>query len=106
MAAMEGPRYETPAEIRALRTLGCDIVGMTSSPEAFLARELEMCYATMCFASNMAAGIQSKLSHKEVLKVASKVLPDVKRALESAVPKIKPERGCGCSTAMREGKVS
>lgn len=53
LATTEGPRFETPAEIRMMRNVGCDIVGMTGSPEVFLARELEMCYASMCFVSNM-----------------------------------------------------
>ena len=46
-AATEGPRFETPAEIRMLATLGCDVVGMTGMPEVVLARELEMCYASV-----------------------------------------------------------
>src|SRR2546428_4646058 len=66
MACTEGPRYETPAEIRMLRTMGCGIVGMTGAPEAFLARELEMCYASISFVSNMAAGLQRTLSAREV----------------------------------------
>src|SRR3989442_13702572 len=56
MACTKGPRYETPAEIRMLRIMGCGIVGMTGAPEAFLARELEMRYASISFVSNMAAG--------------------------------------------------
>src|SRR2546421_805077 len=66
MACTEGPRYETPAEIRMLRRMGCGIVGMTGAPETFLARELEMCYASISFVSNMAAGLQRTLSAREV----------------------------------------
>jgi 5'-deoxy-5'-methylthioadenosine phosphorylase len=53
----QGPRLETAAEVRRLKTDGCDIVGMTSMPEAALARELEMDYASISVVSNWAAGI-------------------------------------------------
>lgn len=56
-ACTEGPRLESPAEIRKLRILGADLVGMTLAPEAFLARELEMCYAPICYLTNYAEGI-------------------------------------------------
>ncbi len=53
----EGPRLETPAEIRKYRIAGADLVGMTLIPEAFLARELEMCYAPLCYLTNYAEGV-------------------------------------------------
>jgi 5'-methylthioadenosine phosphorylase len=53
----EGPRLETPAEIRKLAGFGCDLVGMTLCPEAFLARELEICYAPICYVTNFAEGL-------------------------------------------------
>jgi 5'-methylthioadenosine phosphorylase len=56
----EGPRLETPAEVRKFRILGGDMVGMTLVPEVFLARELEMCYAPMCYVTNYAEGIRER----------------------------------------------
>lgn len=56
-AATEGPRLETAAEIQRLKRDGCDIVGMTGMPEAALARELEMDYASICVNANWAAGL-------------------------------------------------
>lgn len=53
----QGPRLETVAEIRRMRADGCDIVGMTAMPEAALARELEMNYATLSLVVNWAAGV-------------------------------------------------
>jgi 5'-methylthioadenosine phosphorylase len=53
----QGPRLETPAEIRKLASCGGDLVGMTLVPEVFLARELEMCYAPICYISNYAEGV-------------------------------------------------
>ncbi len=63
----EGPRFETPAEIRMFRVMGGDLVGMTNVPEVVLAQEAEMCYATISMVTNFAAGISSiKLTNQEV----------------------------------------
>jgi purine nucleoside phosphorylase len=57
LAVTQGPRLETPAEIRALRRLGAHVVGMTGAPEAPLARELGLCYAAVAVVVNWAAGL-------------------------------------------------
>jgi len=57
-AGTHGPRLETAAEVRKLHTLGGTVVGMTVVPEVFLARELEMCYASVCLVVNQAEGIR------------------------------------------------
>ncbi len=57
-ACTEGPRLETPAEIRFLAAAGADMVGMTLCPEAFLARELEICYAAVAYLTNYAEGVK------------------------------------------------
>jgi 5'-methylthioadenosine phosphorylase len=105
LACTEGPRYETPAEIAMMRLLGCHIVGMTGSPEVFLARELELCYASLCFISNMAAGIQRKLTAKEVERLAEEIQPKVLRTVERAIAAIPRERGCGCSHALKDAQL-
>lgn len=56
----QGPRLESPAEIRKFRICGADLVGMTLCPEAFLARELEMCYAPVCYLTNYAEGVVNR----------------------------------------------
>ena len=56
----EGPRLESPAEIKKFRIIGADLVGMTLAPETFLARELEMCYAPVCYLTNYAEGITDR----------------------------------------------
>jgi 5'-methylthioadenosine phosphorylase len=68
----EGPRYETPAEIKAFKILGADIVGMTGVPEVFLAKELGIEYATIAIITNYAAGIADHISHNLVLDVMHK----------------------------------
>jgi 5'-methylthioadenosine phosphorylase len=66
----EGPRFETPAEIRAYGMLGGDVVGMTQVPEAVLAAELGICYAAVALVTNLAAGVQgARPSHEEVLEL-------------------------------------
>jgi purine-nucleoside phosphorylase len=65
---MSGPCYETPAEIRALRTLGADVVGMSTVPEAILAGSLGLRVLGLTMVTNMAAGITgAPLSHEEVV---------------------------------------
>jgi len=102
----EGNRFETPAEIRAFRVLGGDVVGMTGCPEAALAREVAACYATVNVVTNYAAGVSGplKLTHEEVKEVFSKRIDDVKALLRLAVAKIPPERKCACKDAL-EGAV-
>ncbi len=59
-AATAGPRMETAAEIRALAGMGASLVGMTLSPELWLARELELCYAAICYSVNYAEGVAAR----------------------------------------------
>lgn len=78
MVVLNGPRYETPAEIDAYRILGADFAGMTSAPEVFLAKELEIPYATMAVVTNYAAGMQEKISHEEVDQMFKKQIDVIK----------------------------
>jgi len=106
VACTDGPRYETPAEIRMMRNAGCDIVGMTSAPEAFLSRELEMCYAALCFVTNMAAGLQKALTASEVSELARRILPEVESLLRDAIVKIPIQRSCRCGRSLSQAKAT
>jgi purine-nucleoside phosphorylase len=73
LAALPGPSYETPAEIRALRLLGADSVSMSTIPEAIMGKYLEMEVAGLSFISNAAAGLSAlRLNHNEVLEAGRK----------------------------------
>ncbi len=101
LACTEGPRYETPAEIEMFRRIGCDVVGMTGVPEAVLARELEMCYATLCFITNMAAGIQGRLTADEVTAEARKKATIIQQVLRETIEHLPAKRRCPCAHALR-----
>jgi purine-nucleoside phosphorylase len=84
--AVSGPSFETPAEIRAFRTLGADVVGMSTVPEAIVARQCGMRVAGLSCITNVAAGLagpNQSLSHGEVLDVAREVAPRATRLVEA-----------------------
>jgi purine-nucleoside phosphorylase len=72
-AAYSGPSYETSAEIRAMRTMGADMVGMSTVPEVIMANSLRMKVLGLSMITNMAAGISPKpLSHQDVIRTSNK----------------------------------
>lgn len=86
--AVSGPSYETPAEIRAFRTLGADAVGMSTVPEAIVARQCGMRVAGLSCITNVAAGLSGpggSVSHAEVLDVAREVAPRATRLVSEWV---------------------
>lgn len=107
----EGPRLETPAEIKKFRLIGADLVGMTLIPETFLARELEICYAPICYLTNFAEGTVKRSfqegqlfegmladSEKESVDNAVQLFPEIlKQALNNLMTL---PRDCNCKTAM------
>lgn len=106
MVCTEGPRLETPAEIEMFKRLGCDIVGMTGFPEVILARELEICYASICYVSNMAAGMQKRLTFLEVGKVSDQIMPKLEKLLIETIRglPIARKETCPCTTTLQSAR--
>ena len=91
-AALLGPSYETPAEIRYLRTIGADLVGMSTAPEAIAARHMGMNVLGISCVTNMAAGILDQpLAHDEVLEVGRRVMGQFIALLRAVLPRISAE---------------
>jgi purine-nucleoside phosphorylase len=88
-AAVTGPSYETPAEIRYLRTIGADLVGMSTVPEVIVANHLGMRVLAISCVTNMAAGIlPQKINHEEVLATARRVRDTLVRFLKGLAPRL------------------
>ncbi len=88
-AAMLGPSYETPAEIRFLKTIGADLVGMSTVPEVIAARHLGLEVLAISCVTNMAAGMSGeKISHDEVLETGERVRGKFLALLRTVLPKI------------------
>jgi purine-nucleoside phosphorylase len=87
--ALLGPSYETPAEIRYLRTIGADLVGMSTIAEVIAARHMGIKVLAISCVTNMAAGILDQpLSHQEVLETGEKVRGQFEALLRAVLPRI------------------
>jgi purine-nucleoside phosphorylase len=88
-AAMLGPSYETPAEIRFLRTIGADVVGMSTVPEVIVASHMGMKVLAISCVTNMAAGIlPQKINHEEVLETGAMVRDTLVKFLKALLPRL------------------
>jgi purine-nucleoside phosphorylase len=91
-AGLLGPSYETPAEIRHLRTIGADLVGMSTIAEVIAARHMGMHVLAISCVTNMAAGILDQaINHEEVLETGERVKGDFVALLRAALPEIAKE---------------
>jgi len=91
-AALLGPSYETPAEINYLRTIGADLVGMSTAFEVIAARHMGIKVLAISCVTNMAAGILDQpLSHEEVMETGERVRSRFERLLRAVLPRIESD---------------
>jgi purine-nucleoside phosphorylase len=93
-AGVTGPSYETPAEIRFLRTIGADLVGMSTVPEVIVANHMGMKVLGISCVTNMAAGVlPQRISHEEVLETGEMVRDTLARLLKAVLPRLEAQTG-------------
>ena len=100
---IEGPRFSTKGESRLFRSWGMDIIGMTSSPEAFLAREAEICYAVMAHVTDYDVWheTEEEVSVEAVVRILQQNTALAQDAIRALVPKLaEAERHCACDEAL------
>ncbi|MCJ7623462.1 MAG: S-methyl-5'-thioadenosine phosphorylase [Anaerolineaceae bacterium] len=105
---IEGPRFSTKAESKVFQSWGMSIIGMTASPEAYLAREAELCYATMGHVTDYDVWHESEepVSVEMVIKTLSKNTDYAQKAIEVLAENLKEETGCDCKNALASALIT
>lgn len=98
---IEGPRFSTKAESRLFRSWGADVIGMTLVPECVLAREAEVCYASIATVTDYDVWKDHAVSADEVVATMKASVEKVKRIILEAVTRLPKERGCECKNALK-----
>jgi 5'-methylthioadenosine phosphorylase len=99
---MEGPQFSTRAESRLYRGWGADVIGMTNLTEAKLAREAEICYATLALVTDWDAWreLEAPVSVETVVAILGENASAARRTMREAVSRVPAERDCGCRRAL------
>jgi 5'-methylthioadenosine phosphorylase len=105
---IEGPRFSTRAESNTFRAWGMAIIGMTTSPEAFLAREAEMCYSVMAHVTDYDSWHQSEapVTVEMVIRTLETNMQFVQKAISELVGRLPEERDCFCRDALEDAFVT
>jgi len=99
---IEGPRFSSKAESKMHRLWDVDIIGMTAIPEAVLAREAEICYASLALSTDYDVWHETEapVTAEMVVQTILKNVETAKNAIKEVVPRVPSERGCDCATAL------
>jgi 5'-methylthioadenosine phosphorylase len=105
---IEGPRFSTKAESNAFRAWGMSIIGMTASPEAFLAREAEICYATMAHVTDFDVWHESEepVTVEMVIQTLNKNTQKAQEAIQNLVRGLNAQRNCKCGEALATALIT
>ena len=105
---IEGPQFSTRAESRIYRTWGVDVIGMTNVPEVKLAREAELCYATLAMATDYDVwhDTHAAVSVDVVVKTLLQNVATAKDVLARAIPDIAPPRACECPHLLKDAIIT
>ncbi len=105
---IEGPRFSTKGESSLYRQWGMDIIGMTASPEAFLAREAEICYTTMAHVTDYDVWHISEkpVTVDIVIQTLNKNVRIAQQTIKSMVTRIDPESGCECNHGLKNALIT
>jgi 5'-methylthioadenosine phosphorylase len=105
---IEGPQFSTRAESKLYRSWGVDVIGMTNIPEAKLAREAEICYATIAFATDYDCWHQTAgdVSIGDVLRILAQSTKTAQHVIRKAVKHLPDERNCPCATALQYALIT
>ncbi len=108
LITIEGPRFSTKAESNTFRSWGMSIIGMTASPEAFLAREAELCYATMAHVTDYDVWHESEapVTVEMVIKTLNKNTQFAQDAVRNLLRGLKTERRCQCGQALSSALIT
>ena len=101
---IEGPRFSTKAESKFYRTTGAEIIGMTLVPECQLAKEAQICYASISTVTDYDVWAEKPVTAKEVMETLSKNVERTKKVLTELIDKIPKTRSCSCEKALAEAE--
>jgi len=101
---IEGPRFSTKAESEFFKSTGADIIGMTLVPECQLAREAQMCYASISTVTDYDVWAEKPVTAKDVIETLSKNIETTKKMLTALIDKIPQTRSCVCEKALSEAE--
>lgn len=105
---IEGPRFSTKGESHIFRQWGLDIIGMTASPEAFLAKEAEMCYTTMGHVTDYDVWHvnEAPVTVEALIEILSKNIKLAQDSIRSMVDLIDPAESCECENALKDSLIT
>jgi 5'-methylthioadenosine phosphorylase len=105
---MEGPQFSTRAESNLYRSWGAHVIGMTNATEAKLAREAEICYASLALVTDYDCWKEETavVSVEVILAILKDNAAAARKAMRAAASRVDPRRGCGCRSAMRYSVIT